>query len=265
MLSEELKKILDGIKSDLITEDTKEKLSVLIEANVTERVKAKEVELDKVNEEFRKTEAARLEEEAIKYFDGVVIPKIAEYAEYTADEYVKENELAIVDGLKAQMFESFIGKMKTLLAEHSIVEAKQSEAEKVHAENVKLKAEVDSKINEAIEFKKKIEKLEAEKILESACVGLVDTQKAKLKELSMDYPTGNPVEYTRKINILKESIITSNSSAAASSSSSESDQDDSNSDAPVGSSLILGEQRAENVSDDDLGKLIAGVEKRYTK
>jgi hypothetical protein len=225
----DIAKIFEKVKADFLTEDIREELQVLFEAKLKESVNGKIVELEKLYEEYKtektatlnesiskldeeysqfKTEKTQqLEEDAVKYVDSHLIDKIDEYLDYSADNYFKENKLAIDEGLKANMYEKVISSVKKILAENQIEESKVEEQEDIFNENKKLKESVNDGIKDAIGLKKEVKTLKAEMALNEVAEGLTTAQKSKLKSLCEDYSLDDLESYKKKANIIKKNLL----------------------------------------------------------
>ena len=131
------------------------------------------------------------------------------YLEYVADEWFTENQLAVENGLKEELTQSFLGGMKSLFEEHyvSIPEDKYDVLESM----VEKLDDMESKLNEQIEKNISLNKRLAESvaggILESVSDGLASTQKEKLASLAESVEFESEEEYREKLETLKESYF----------------------------------------------------------
>jgi glutamate mutase epsilon subunit len=132
------------------------------------------------------------------------------------EEWMKENELAIESGLRAEIVEDFIGGLKNLFAEHYIdipeekVDVVQEMADKVE----ELEAKLNEEISRSIEFKKEINEHKRIQALQTVCEGLTQTQVEKLKSLAESVEFTSEEEFADKLNTLKEAYTPSNVKAA---------------------------------------------------
>jgi len=137
--------------------------------------------------------------------------RVDSYLEYVADEWFDENQLAIENGLKADMTESFLEGMKGLFEEHyvEIPEEKydvlKSMVEKLDDMETKLNEQIEKNIN----LNKSLAEATADGILESVSDGLAATQKEKLASLAEGVEFESDEEYREKLETLKESYFTS--------------------------------------------------------
>ena len=142
--------------------------------------------------------------------------RVDSYLEYVADEWFDENQLAIENGLKADMTESFLSGMKGLFEEHyvEIPEEKydvlKSMVEKLDDMETKLNEQIEKNIN----LNGRLAESVADGILESVSDGLAATQKEKLASLAESVEFESDEEYREKLETLRESYFTSKAPTA---------------------------------------------------
>ena len=137
--------------------------------------------------------------------------RVDSYLEYVADEWVNENELAIEQGLKTEMTESFLGGMKSLFEEHyvSIPEDKYDVLESM----VEKLDDMETKLNEQIEknigLNKRLAESSADSILTQVSEGLATTQKENLPHFPKVLSLKVKKNIVKKLETLKESYFSS--------------------------------------------------------
>jgi hypothetical protein len=202
----DITQIFENIKSDLLTEEVKTKITTLFEAAVNEKVNAKIEELNASAEEFKVQEATKLEEKAVEFVDKHLLDKIDEYLDYVSQEYVTENKLAITDGLKASMFDKLVGDVKKVLSENQIKEDKVEEAQSLFDEVKGLKEQLNESIKVNMDYKKKIKGIEAVNVFEDITRDCSVAQKEKMVKICEDFDIDNIEEFKTKVQTIKESI-----------------------------------------------------------
>ena len=201
----------EGLKEDIdallqgqdLSEEFVSKATTIFESAVMSRVEeiAEEVEAQ-LHEQF---------ELAVEELKEDFADKIDNYLNYMVEEWMKENELAIESGLRAEIVEDFIGGLKNLFAEHYIdipeekVDVVQEMADKVE----QLEAELNEQISRSIEFKKEINEHKRIQSLQAVCEGLTQTQAEKLKSLAESVEFTTEEEFGEKLNTLKEAYAPS--------------------------------------------------------
>ena len=192
-----------------LSEEFKEKAKLVFETALNSKVaevkEALEVKYQETLEEKIAEEKTALSE------------RVDSYLEYVADEWFTENALAVEQGLKTELTESFLSGMKGLFEEHyvTIPEDKYDVLESM----VEKLDDMETKLNEQIEknvgLNKRLGESVANGILESVSDGLAATQKEKLASLSEGVEFESEESYREKLETLKESYFTSKGTPVA--------------------------------------------------
>jgi len=192
------------VEGENLSEEFKEKAKTILEA----AVKGKVVQIKEVLQ--TEYDAKLLEE--VETIKGALNERVDSYLEYVADEWFTENQLAVENGLKEELTESFMTGLKSLFEEHyvSIPEEKYDVLESM----VEKLDDMESKLNEQIEknvsLTKRLAESTADGIFDTVSEGLADTQKEKLASLSESVEFESESEYREKLETLKESYFPSN-------------------------------------------------------
>ena len=193
------------IEGEDLSEEFKEKAKTIFEAAITSRVNQIKEEIEAVYEE-------RLVEE-VKEIAEALSERVDSYLEYVADEWFNENSLAVENGLKEELTESFMTGLKDLFEAHyvSIPEDKYNVLESM----VEKLDEMETKLNEQIEknvsLNKRLAEAVADGIFDQVSEGLADTQKEKLASLAESVEFESEEEYREKLETLRESYFSSRS------------------------------------------------------
>ena len=184
-----------------LSEEFRAKAKTIFEAAINSKVAAIREEIVREHEEKLSEEVEEIKVELQERVDS--------YLEYVADEWFVENQLAVENGLKADMTESFLEGMKGLFEEHYV----QIPEEKydVLKSMVEKLDDMETKLNEQIEknisLNKGLAEATADGILESVSDGLAATQKEKLASLAESVEFESDAEYREKLETLKESYF----------------------------------------------------------
>jgi hypothetical protein len=184
-----------------LSEEFKERARTIFEAAIVSKVAQIKEELEGLYEE-------RLVEE-VEEIKTALNERVDSYLEYVADEWFNENALAVEQGLKSEITESFLTGMKGLFEEHyvSIPEDKYD----VLNSMVEKLDEMETKLNEQIEknisLNKRLAESVAEGIFDEISEGLAATQKEKLASLAESVEFESEEEYREKLEMLKESYF----------------------------------------------------------
>ena len=184
-----------------LSEEFRAKAKTIFEAAINSKVAGIREEIVREHEEKLSEEVEEIKVELQERVDS--------YLEYVADEWFVENQLAVENGLKADMTESFLEGMKGLFEEHYV----QIPEEKydVLKSMVEKLDDMETKLNEQIEknisLNKGLAEATADSILESVSDGLAATQKEKLASLAESVEFESDEEYREKLETLKESYF----------------------------------------------------------
>ena len=184
-----------------LSEEFRAKAKTIFEAAINSKVAAIREEIVREHEEKLSEEVEEIKVELQERVDS--------YLEYVADEWFVENQLAVENGLKADMTESFLEGMKGLFEEH-YVEIPEEKYDVLKSMVEKLD-DMETKLNEQIEkniaLNKGLAEATADGILESVSEGLAATQKEKLASLAESVEFESDEEYREKLETLKESYF----------------------------------------------------------
>jgi len=184
-----------------LSEEFKAKAKTIFEAALNSKVAEVKVALE---EQY----AEKLAEE-IEAAKASLAERVDSYLEYVADEWFTENQLAVENGLKEELTESFLGGMKSLFEEHyvTIPEDKYDVLESM----VEKLDDMETKLNEQIEknigLNRRLGESVADGILSDVSEGLAETQKEKLASLSESVEFESEETYREKLEVLKESYF----------------------------------------------------------
>lgn len=184
-----------------LSEEVREKTATLFEAAVNTRVI---LEREALIEEMD----ANLTE-AYTEMKKEMEEKLDAYLDHVVESWVADNAVAIESSLRAEIVENFISGMKNLFVEHnfSIPEEEVSIVEELAAKAANLEEQLDEALVKNSALADELNEGKKNEVVNSVCEGLNLTQSEKLRALceSVEFD-GNLDTYTRKINVLKESV-----------------------------------------------------------
>ena len=192
-----------------LSEEFQAKAKTIFEAAINSKVAAVKEELEADHIKAIKEETAELH--------GEITERVDSYLEYVADEWMQENKLAVDQGIKAELSESFMTGLKGLFEEHyvSIPEDKYDVLESM----VNKLDDMESKLNEQIErnvaLNKRLAESTSDGILSEVSDGLAVTQKEKLASLAESVEFESESDYREKLVTLRESYFPSKVAASA--------------------------------------------------
>jgi hypothetical protein len=197
-IEDDVNALLDG---EELSEEFQLKARIIFEAALRSKV-------SEIKESIEDQYARALVEE-VEEIKTELNERVDSYLEYVADEWFTENSLAIEQGLKAELTESFIQGMKGLFEDH-YVEIPEDKYDVLDTMVEKLD-EMETKLNEQIEknvsLNKRLSESVADGIFEQVSGGLAATQKDKLASLAESVEFESESEYREKLETLKESYF----------------------------------------------------------
>ena len=196
--NEDIAAVLAG--ADL-SEEFQEKAKTVFEAAVDARVAAK---IDSLKEQ-----AANKFVEEIETIKEEFASRVENFLQYACDEWLKENELAVEQGLRTEVTETFMEGLRKLFIESNI---------NVPDDKLDLAAEMSEKIDDMEDrlneqVKKNVELHEVvgtyrkHEILSELTRGLAETQKDKFKSLADAVEFKSDESYREKLGQIKESYF----------------------------------------------------------
>ena len=192
---------LSPIFGDDLSEEFKEKATSIFEAAVIARVNA---EMDKVTSSLEETYAA----DVADYKEGIV-EKIDSYLNYVVENYIRDNELAIENGLRTEIAEDFMAGLKVLFKEHyiEVPEEKYDVIGELQAKAEELEAKLDEAIGHNVDLNKEVTSLKRIAVVEELSKDLADTEAAKLGKLLEGVDFENEDLYREKVSVIKENYF----------------------------------------------------------
>ena len=192
-----------------LSEEFKEKAKLVFETALNSKVAEVQEALEA---KYQETLEERIAEEKASLSE-----RVDNYLEYVADEWFTENTLAIEQGLKTDMTESFLEGMRSLFEEHYVTipedkyDVLESMVEKLDDMETKLNEQIEKNIN----LNSRLGESVANGILESVSEGLASTQKEKLASLSESVEFESEESYREKLETLRESYFSSRTASPA--------------------------------------------------
>ena len=191
-----------------LSEEFKEKTAVIFEAAIKSKLAE---EIDRLEEKYNE----ELEAE-INSTKSDLVEKVDSYLNYVVENWMEENKLAIQTGLRTEIAEEFMGKLKDLFTE-SYIEVPEGKVDLVDelAETVEeLEEKLNSQTGEVIAMAEELEGYKRDAIIREASGDLAETQVEKLKSLVEDIDFDDAETFAKKVDTIKESYFKQQSTEA---------------------------------------------------
>jgi len=195
------------IAGEELSEEFQDKARTIFETAIKSKVATVKEELQSAYEKVLVEEV-----EAVK---KDLTARVDSYLEYVADEWVKENQLSVEEGLKAEMTDSFLDGMKKLFEEHyvTIPEDKYDVLESMVDKLDEMESKLNEQIDKNVNLNRRLAESVADVIFSEVTEGLALSQKDKLAKLAENVEFDSEDTYREKLVKLKESYFPSNTSA----------------------------------------------------
>ena len=184
-----------------LSEEFKSQVQTVFEAAVVSKINT---ELESLEESFN----AKLVESTDEIV-STVTEKVDSYLGYVVEEWLKENELAVERGIKAEITEEFIGGLKQLFEDHYIdvpeekVDVVDSLADRVE--------DLEGKLNEALEtninLSSQVKTFQKDEVVSELSDELTDIEAEKLKGLSEGVGFEDVDQYKQALGTIKENYF----------------------------------------------------------
>lgn len=203
-VSEDVAALVNG---EELTEEFKTKAATIFEAAVVTRVKQEIVKLD---EEYE----SKLAEQVENYKEGLV-EKIDGYLNYMVEQWIADNELALESGIKSEIMEDFIEKLKVAFQE-SYIEIPEERFD-VLADMEETLQSLESKLDETvaknIELTKVINESARKATVDAFVKDMTDTEVEKFKSLSEELSYDDAESFKKKLQTIHENYFAKKASS----------------------------------------------------
>ena len=184
-----------------LSDEFKQKAETIFEAAINAKVNA---EIDRLEEKYN--EEVSEEIEATK---KDLVEKVDSYLNYVVEGWMEDNKLAIQNGLRTEIAEDFMNKLKDLFTE-SHIQVPEDKVDMVDelADNVEeLEAQLNDSTERSIKMAEELELYKRDFIIREASKDLAETQVEKLKGLAENVDFEDEDTFAQKVAQLKESYF----------------------------------------------------------
>lgn len=212
--SSEYKEDLEALIKDdeTLSEDFRVKAATIFEAAVSSKVSDMEKTLNEqvaIRVEELEEEYAQEIENGLNEAKEQLIDKVDSYLNYVVESWMEENKLAIEQGLRTEIAETFMNNLKDLFVE-SYIEVPESKIDLVD-DLVEQVQDYESKLDDMTEanmvMKEENEQLKKEMIISEASYDLAATQASKLFKLTENIDFVSEEDFKEKVETVKESYF----------------------------------------------------------
>ena len=187
-----------------LSDDFKQKAEIIFETAINSKVNA---EIDRLEEKYNEELA-----EEIESTKADLVEKVDSYLNYVVEGWMEENKLAIQNGLRTEIAEDFMNKLKGLFTE-SYIEVPEGKTDMVEelADTVDdLEEKLNKATDDAISMAEELENFRRESVIREASKDLADTQVEKLTQLVDNIDYEDQETFAKKVATVKESYFKTN-------------------------------------------------------
>ena len=168
-----------------------------------------------------KSEVARLEEnyqeqlsEEVQSFKSELVEKVDSYLDYVVEQWMQANEVAVTNGLRAEIAENFMSSLKQLFVENyvEVPDSKVDLVDEMANEIETLEEKLNDSIAQSMQLKESVKELQREKVLAEAAQDLAATEAEKLAGLVEGLEFDNAQSFSMKVKTIKEAYFAKKSS-----------------------------------------------------
>ena len=199
-VSADVEALVDG---EELSEDFKTKAATIFEAAVKSKI-------SKIRKQIRE-ESKKEQDERIESMQSEMTENMDNYLNYTVKEWMEENKLAVEQGIRNEVTESFISGLKKLFEEHyiDVPQEKEDIFENLVVEVAELEEKLDDQTEKHMDTVKELNIYKAKDIFKTVSDGMTDTDKEKFSELTEDVDYDTDDQYREKLNVIKNSYFKS--------------------------------------------------------
>ena len=184
-----------------LSEGFKGKAAIIFEAAIKSKLSE---EIERIEENY----ATQLQEE-VDTFKADMVEKVDGYLNYVVENWMKENEIAIHNGLRTEIAEEFMDKLQALFTESYIAvpDSKVDLVDDLAEQNEVLEASLNEQTEAMIAMKEELEVYKRYEVIREAARDLAETEVEKLVKLSEDVDFVDEETFADKVATIKEAYF----------------------------------------------------------
>ena len=195
-MSDDIDALVEG---EDLSEEFQNKARVVFEAAVSAKVKDIKEDL----ESEKRDEVVAISEE----IKNELVEKVDSFLSYVAEEWVKDNELAIERGLKSELTENFISGLKALFEDHyvEVPDDKLDVVDELASKIEEVEAKLNEEVSKNIDLSQERDELVRNKVVSEVSKDLTESEIEKLTRLIEDLDQDE--EFESNVQTIKESYF----------------------------------------------------------
>ncbi len=184
-----------------LSDDFKAKTAVIFEAAVKTKLAE---EIDRLETEYKQS----LDEE-VSTVKADLVEKVDSYLNYVVENWMEDNKVAIQSGLRAEIAEGFMDKLKTAFEESyiEVPEGKVDLVDELATAHDELEEKFNVAVSQTMELQEELQSYKRQAIIREASKDLAETQVEKLSSLAESVSFESEEDFAQKVATLKESYF----------------------------------------------------------
>ena len=184
-----------------LSDGFRDKASAIFEAAYKSKVSA---EIDRLESEY----AQNLESE-VNDLNESLVNKVDSYLNYVVENWIKENEVAIEQGLRTEIAEQFMDSLQTVFKEHyiEVPEGKANLIDDLADQVAELEEQLNKTTEDNISLHEKAQSFERADVVRRQSSGLAETEAEKLASLVEDIDFDDVETFEMKVKTIKNSYF----------------------------------------------------------
>ena len=184
-----------------LSDEFKAKTAVIFEAAVKTKLSE---EVDRIETEYQEN----LSEE-VASIKSDLVEKVDSYLNYVVETWMEENKLAVQNGLRTEIAETFMNKMKDLFVESyiEVPESKVDLVDELAGQVEELEENLNNQTGTNIKLAEELETYKRDSIIAEAARGMADTQVEKLRGLVENVDFEDEESFKSKVETVRESFF----------------------------------------------------------
>jgi hypothetical protein len=216
-----------AVKAKVESVDFDEDLDALVqeEATLSENFRGKAgaifeaVLTSKLTQEVERLEAEYVQnlEEEVSQVQSQLVEKVDSYLSYVVENWMKENEVSVTNGLRTEIAEEFMASLQKVFVEHyiDVPEGKVDLVDDLSEQVAELEGNLNKSTEDNIRLHESVQELERANVIRENSLGLAETEAEKLASLVEDIDFDNKETFEMKVKTVKESYFAKEVSQSA--------------------------------------------------
>ena len=184
-----------------LSDEFKAKTAVIFEAAVKSKLSE---EVDRIEAQYEQN----LSEE-VASIKSDLVEKVDSYLNYVVESWMEENKVAVQNGLRTEIAETFMNKMKDLFVESyiEVPESKVDLVDELAGQVEELEESLNKQTGDTIKLAEELETYKRDAIIAEAARGMAETQVEKLRGLVENVDFEDAESFASKVATIKESFF----------------------------------------------------------